>query len=80
MTGRVIRQVADPVLANVRGAGLLTLMALGRITVDDIPSMVAIRATYTPDSPTTAVYDELYREFVALYKQTKGIHKRLNRF
>ncbi len=80
VSGRVIRQVADPVLANVRGAGLLTLMALGRITVDDIPSMVAIRATYTPDSPTTAVYDELYREFVALYKQTKGIHKRLNRF
>ena len=41
--------------------------------------MVAIRDTYTPDSSTT-VYDELYREFVALYKQTKGIHKRLNRF
>src|SRR6202044_2360393 len=30
-TGRTIRQVADPVLANVRGAGLLTLLALGRI-------------------------------------------------
>ena len=55
-------------------------MALGRITVEDIPSMVAIRATYTPDRSTATVYDELYREFVALYKQTKGIHKRLNRF
>jgi xylulokinase len=80
VTGRTIRQVAEPILANVRGAGLLTLMALGRITVEDIPSMVAIRATYTPDSSTATVYDELYREFVALYKQTKGIHKRLNRF
>ena len=72
--------MAEPVLANVRGAGLLTLMALGRITVDDIPSMVAIRGTYTPDRSTTAVYDELYPEFVGLYKQTKRIHKRLNRF
>jgi hypothetical protein len=26
------------------------------------------------------VYDHLYAEFVNLYKQTKGIHKRLNRF
>ena len=30
-TGRTIRQVADPVLANVRGAGLLTLLALGHL-------------------------------------------------
>jgi xylulokinase len=80
VTKRTIRQVTEPILANVRGAGLLTLMALGRITVDDIPSMVAIRGTYTPDPSTATVYDELYREFVALYKQTKGIHKRLNRF
>jgi xylulokinase len=80
VTGRTIRQVAEPVLANVRGAALLALMALGRVTVEDIPSMVAIRATYTPDRSTATVYDELYREFVALYKQTKGIHKRLNRF
>ena len=80
VTGRTIRQVAEPILANVRGAGLLTLMALGRVTMEDVPSMVAIRATYTPDPSTATVYDELYREFVTLYKQTKGIHKRLNRF
>ena len=31
VTGRTIRQMADPVLANVRGAGMLALLALGRI-------------------------------------------------
>ena len=31
-TGRTIRQIDDPVLANVRGAGLLTLLALGHLT------------------------------------------------
>ncbi len=45
-TGRAIRQVADPVLANVRGAGLLTHVALGHMTLDDIPGTVAVKATY----------------------------------
>ncbi len=36
-TGRTIRQVADPVLANVRGAGLLSHVALGNMSLDDIP-------------------------------------------
>ena len=36
-TGRTIRQIADPVLANVRGAGLLTLLALGHLTSPTSP-------------------------------------------
>jgi len=78
--GRDIRQVAQPVLANVRGAGLLTLLALGRITLADVPGMVEIKRTYAPDPANTAEYDLLFDEFVTLYKQTKGIFKRLNRF
>ncbi len=79
VTGRTIRQVAEPVLVNVRGAGLLTLLALGRIRVDDVPGMVPVRATYRPDSTTRPVYDEMAAEFVRLYRRTKGIHRRLNR-
>ncbi|HEY1443441.1 MAG TPA: FGGY-family carbohydrate kinase [Acidimicrobiales bacterium] len=75
---RTIRQTEDPVLANVRGAGLLTLLALGHITLGDIPGTVRIKATYEPDPTTAAVYAELLKEFVNLYKETKGIHKRLN--
>jgi len=78
--GREIRQVVDPVLANVRGAALITLMALDRIGVGDIPAMVEIRRTYTPNPATAAEYEVLFAEFVTLYKQTKGIFKRLNRF
>ncbi|MDA8357952.1 MAG: FGGY-family carbohydrate kinase [Actinomycetota bacterium] len=78
-TGRTVRQMADPVLANVRGAGFLTLLALGRLEVADIPSKVAVRAEYHPDPDAAPVYEALAGEFVALYKQTKGIHRRLNR-
>ena len=76
--GRQIRQVADPVLANVRGAGLLTLCRLGHIALADIPATVEVKATYEPDPAAAAVYAELLKEFVNLYKDTKGIHKRLN--
>ena len=77
-TGRTIRQVADPVLANVRGAGLLTLLALGHVRESDIPGTVQVKATYEPDPSSAAVYADVLKEFVNLYKQTKGIHKRLN--
>jgi xylulokinase len=76
--GRTIQQTQDPVLANVRGAGLLTLLALQYIGVEDIPGTVGIKATYEPDPSSAAVYAELLKEFVNLYKETKGIHKRLN--
>ncbi len=76
--GREVRQIVDPVLANVRGAGLLTLLALGHIQLADIPSMVQVKKVYTPDKDAGAVYAPLLKEFVNLYDKTKGIHKRLN--
>ena len=76
--GRTIRQVDEPVLANVRGAGLLTLLALGYLEVSAIPATVEIKATYTPDPASAKVYAERLKEFVNLYEKTKGIHKRLN--
>jgi len=79
VTGRTIRQIADPVLANVRGAGLLALLALGRVRLSDVPSMVAVHAEYRPDPDTAELYGELADELVHLYKKTKGIHRRLNR-
>jgi xylulokinase len=78
VTGRTVRQVADPVLANVRGAGMLTLRALGRVEVSDMSAMVPVGAEYRPDPSVQATYDELAREFVELYKRCKGIYRRLN--
>ena len=75
---RPIRQMANPVAANVRGAGLLTHLALGRVTLDDIEASVSIKATYTPDRAATERYAPILAEFINLYKETKGIHKRLN--
>ena len=39
---REVRQIADPIDANVRGAALLAGLALGALSVDDIPGRVAV--------------------------------------
>ena len=78
-TGRTIRQIADPVLANVRGAGLLTLLALGHLHASPTSrARSTVKATYEPDPAAGEVYAALLKEFVNLYEKTKAIHKRLN--
>lgn len=80
VTGRSIRQVDQPVLAGVRGVTFSALMALGKLRLEDIPKMVPIRKSFEPDTSTAGEHELRFGEFVALYKQTKDIHKRLNRF
>ena len=76
--GAHIRQVADPVLANVRGAGCSRCSPSATSRWTDIPGTVEVKAIYEPDPATAALYAGLLKEFVNLYKETKGIHKRLN--
>jgi xylulokinase len=76
---RRIRQVRDPILANVRGAGLLASAALGYIRYDEIASRVPIAHTYEPNPDHRKIYDELFEEFVAIYESNHKIHARLNR-
>jgi xylulokinase len=76
---RPIRQVVDPVLANVRGAGFSAAVALGYLRWEDIPGRIAITETFQPDSRNRDTYDRLYAAFVDIYKKNKGIYARLNR-
>lgn len=78
VTGRTVRQMQDPVLANARGAAILVLLALGRCKVDDVPLMVSVAAEYRPSPAAAGLYRARLKEFVQLYRRTKGIHKRLN--
>jgi len=75
---RPIRQVADPIRANARGAAALAGLALGLTTLDDVARSVEITQTFMPDPSTRSVYNELFREFRAIHKQTKGIYARLH--
>jgi len=77
--GRTIEQVADPVHANVRGAAMLAAVALGELDFDQVADRVRVARTYAPGSPASGVYDELFGEFVGLYRRNRKAHTRLNR-
>jgi xylulokinase len=76
--GRVIRQMRDPAQANVRGAALVALLALGLADAGDLERRVRVAAEYQPDPRNRALYDDLYDAFKGFYKSTRGIYARLN--
>ncbi len=77
--GRRVHRVEEPVLANVRGAGLLGAAALGLVRFDDVPRLVPLARTFEPDPAQRRLYGELFDAFLRLYRATRRIHARLNR-
>lgn len=73
-----IRQVREPVQANVRGVSLLAAVSLGWMQADEIPAHVTIQNTFAPNPAHREIYDELFREFLNLYKANRNIYRRLN--
>lgn len=76
---RTIRQMQDPIEANLRGAALLASAALGHIHYADIPARVPIAKTYNPNPDHRRIYDLLFKEFLSIYEGNRKIYARLNR-
>lgn len=76
--GRTIRRAADPILVNTRGAGLLALAAVGRVTFAEIPALVPVAETYEPDASAAAVYDASYDAFRRVHRADRRLYARLN--
>jgi xylulokinase len=76
---RPIKQVKDPIEANVRGAALLASASLGYLGYHEIGTHVVVSRTYQPNPDNRKIYDELFREFVAIYESTRRNYARLNR-
>jgi xylulokinase len=75
---RPMRQMKDPIHANVRGAALLASAALGYVGYEDIPGLVPVAKTFVPNPVNAKIYDELFAEFKEIYKNNKGAYRRLN--
>lgn len=78
--GCSIRQAEDPVLANVRGAGLIAAAALGKLRWQDIASKILIRETFQPEPSLRATYDRLYQTFREIHRRNRSLYGRHNRF
>ncbi len=77
--GRPIRQIAHPRHANAVGTALAAFVALGELTLADIPARVRVAAVHSPDPARVRLYDAQFAEFLALYRRMKPIYRRMNR-
>ena len=77
MLDRTVEQVADPLLAHLRGSALIAGLTLGAVRADEVRDLVPVAATHRPDPDATAVYDRLFAEFPKLYKAQKRTFARL---
>ena len=76
---RNIRRVANPQQAGALGAVLIAKLALGEIkTLDEVQECCHYDKEFTPNQEYRKLYDNLFREFQALYKQNKKWFKRMN--
>ena len=75
---RPIDQIAEPQLANVRGAALLAGVALGETDWERIPDLVAIERRYEPNEANRARYDTAYAALRAHHKGSRALYARLN--
>ncbi len=76
--GRTIRRMEEPTFAGARGAAFQALVAMGRMSFDDVPARVPVDATFEPDAGNRSLYDGLFDEFVNVYKRTRKIAARMN--
>jgi xylulokinase len=77
--GKPIRQMADPIQANARGAAILAAVAMGFGTFEEIAGKIPVARTFQPVPERRVLYGELFAEFVRLYGASKSAHARLNR-
>ncbi len=75
---RPVHRVAEPLLANVRGAALFAGLVLGEVRQEEIAQLARVDATFEPRAANRAVYEELYREYPGLYHRQRKMYQRLN--
>ncbi len=75
---REIRQVEEPVASTVRGAGIMGAIGLGFMNVDSVSSRIRIAQTFEPIADHSEVHDRHFEAFLALYKSTHKIYRRLH--
>jgi xylulokinase len=73
-----IKQAADPICANARGAAWIAAVGLGEITFQQVPQLIQFKRVYEPQAKNRQLYDERFEVFTQIYRQMKGIYRRLN--
>ncbi|MFX0146923.1 MAG: FGGY-family carbohydrate kinase [Candidatus Hodarchaeota archaeon] len=75
---RTIKQVENPIQANARGAAFIASVGLGYIGWDHIPKHIQYSNIFKPNPDNREVYDNLFNEYLNIYKIMGKTYKRLN--
>jgi xylulokinase len=75
---RPIRQMADPIQANVRGAAFIGAVGLGLLEFDAVPALTLVEHEFTPNPENRAVYDDAFHDLKGIYKRLRVLHRRWN--
>ncbi len=73
-----VKQTTEPIYANARGATWIGAVGLGEIGFQDIPKMIQFKHIYEPQPENLDVYEERFKVLVQIYRQMRGIYRRLN--
>ncbi|MFX1596821.1 MAG: FGGY-family carbohydrate kinase, partial [Promethearchaeota archaeon] len=75
---RNIKQIANPIQANARGAAFIASVGLGYLNWDEIHRCCEISNIFTPTPENRKIYDKLFEEYLNIYKIMRKTYKRLN--
>lgn len=73
-----IKQVTESICANARGAAWIGVVGLGEIAFSQVPELIRFKRVYEPQPKNRQLYDERFQVFTQIYRQMKGIYRRLN--
>lgn len=76
--GLPIHQQEDPRNTNLLGAAFLAFDRLGIVPLSDIPKKIKTTRIFEPNEKNQAVYEKMFKQFLAAYKNLKPIYHALN--
>ena len=75
---RPIKQMNEPLMSNSRGTAILALLALNKMSMEDVSKVVEPKKIFEPNKNNRALYDEMFGRFVEIYTKNKPIYAKLN--
>jgi xylulokinase len=78
VTGRPIRQLADPIQANAIGAAFIAGVGVGALRFADLNGLRRARGTYEPDPALRRLYDDQFETFKEVRSRLAPLYHRLN--
>lgn len=73
-----VQQLRDPEYVVSRGVALLGFHRLGELALEDIEAAVPVAAVYEPSRDAAKRYDEMFVQFVRVFKKNRDVFRALN--